>query len=167
MPHAITPPAAAAHRKAVQLHEYWCSKAPAAGLLPGRQHIDPTEIPGLLDNIWLLDVVGTIDGVVGGAPRRFRFRLIGDAMHRKGIPGRPGTFIDQFFGNGPADPALADLHAVVDTRLPSWSRGKPMLRHKHEIFELERILLPLAADGHAVDMLLCLTVFYRSDGEEF
>jgi hypothetical protein len=163
MPHAIAPPAPAAHPKAIQLHEYWRSKAPAAGLLPGRRHIDPTEIPGLLDNIWLLDVVGA----AAGAPRRFCFRLIGDAMHRKGMPGRPGAFIDQLFDNGPQDAAMGDLHAVVDTGLPSWSRGKPTLRHRHEIFELERILLPLAADGKTVDMLLCLTAFYRSDGKEF
>jgi hypothetical protein len=42
-----------------------------------------------------------------------------------------------------------------------------VLRHKHEIFALERTILPLAADGKTIDILLCLTVFYRSDGEEF
>lgn len=159
MPHVIIPPPAAAHPKIIQLHDYWRGKALGAGLLPGRRHIDPTEIANLLDNIWLVDVLGE--------PRRFRFRLIGDATQRKGIPGRPGDFIDAFFDKGQADAALADLHAVVETGRPSWSRGKPNLRHKNQIFELERILLPLAADGRRIDLLLCLTVFYQSNGQEF
>jgi hypothetical protein len=149
-----------AHPKIVQLHDYWKSKAGSRGLLPSRRDIDPTEIPKLLENVWLLDVVGQ-------TPPRFRFRLIGDAIRRQGIPGRPGDFIDQFFSPGIGDARLADLHAVVATGTPSWSRGKPMLQHQNEVSELERILLPLATDGRRVDMLLCLTVFYRSDGQQF
>jgi hypothetical protein len=152
-------PPAMAHPKTIRLYEYWRQKAPLPGMLPGRRHIDPTEIPLLLDNIWLLDVVGE--------PRRFRYRLIGDAMYRKGIPGRPGEFVDQFFSAGTADERLAALHAVVTTRHPSWARGAPQLAHETQIFEIERIILPLAADGHLVDILLCLTVFYRTDGREF
>jgi hypothetical protein len=152
-------PPATAHPKTVQLYEYWRQKAPRPGLLPGRRHIDPTDIPTLLDNIWLLDVVGE--------PRRFRYRLIGDAMYRKGIPGRPGQFVDQFFRAGIADERLGALHAVVATRLPCWARGAPQLAHETQISEIERIILPLAADGRSVDILLCLTVFYQTDGREF
>jgi hypothetical protein len=155
----IVPPPSSAHPKIIRLHDCWRRLAPAAGVLPGRRHLDPTEIPTLLENIWLLDVVGE--------RRRFRFRLIGGAIQRKGIPGRLGQFIDQLFTPQDVDHALADLHAVVATAQPSWARGKPRLAHKTEIFELERILLPLAADGSAIDMLLCLSVFYRSDGSEF
>src|ERR1700682_1692149 len=152
-------PPAAAHPKTVRLYEYWREKAPLPGMLPGRRHIDPTEIPTLLDNIWLLDVVGE--------PGRFRYRLIGDAMYRKGIPGRPGEFVDQFFRAGIADERLDVLRAIVATGLPSWARGAPLLAHETQIFEIERIILPLAADGRAVDILLCLTVFYQTDGREF
>ncbi len=159
MPHEIRPPPATAHPKIIRLHDYWRAKAPLAGMLPGRQHIDATEIPALLDNIWLLDVVGE--------PRRFRFRLIGDAMQRKGIPGRPGEYMDQFLSAGVPSEQLAALHAVVTMHRPSWARGAPKLVHKHYISEIERIVLPLAADGRDVDTLLCLTVFYRSDGKEF
>lgn len=155
----LAAPPATAHPKAIRLHEYWRAKAPLPGLLPGRRHIDPTEIPALLDNIWMLDVLGQ--------PPRLRFRLIGDAMYRKGIPGRPGEFVDQFFGAGIADERLAALYAVVASRLPSWARGAPQLAHASPIFEIERIILPLAADGYAVDLLLCLTVFYQTDGREF
>jgi hypothetical protein len=152
-------PPVTAHPKMIRLYEYWRKKAPGPGLLPSRRDIDPTDIPALLDNIWMLDVVGE--------PRRFRFRLIGDAMQRKGIPGRPGEFVDQFFSPGIADERMAALHAVASARQPSWARGRPQLAHRTQIDELERILLPLASDGRAVDVLLCLTVFYQSDGREF
>ena len=36
--------------------------------------------------------------------------------------------------------------------------------HDKEVYEL---FLPLAADGVSVDVLLCLTVFYKSTGEEW
>jgi hypothetical protein len=152
-------PPVTAHPKVIRLYEYWRKKAPGPGLLPSRRDIDPTEIPALLDNIWMLDVVGE--------PKRFRFRLIGDAMHRKGIPGRSGEFVDQLFSAGIADERMAVLNAVAAARQPSWARGHPQIAHRTQIFELERILLPLATDGRAVDVLLCLTAFYQSDGREF
>jgi hypothetical protein len=37
--------------------------------------------------------------------------------------------------------------------------------HARPFAELERVFLPLA-DGASVDMLLCMTVFYASDGRE-
>jgi hypothetical protein len=159
MPQNLQLPPTTAHPKTIRIYEYWREKAPGPGLLPSRGDIDPTEIPTLLDNIWMLDVVGE--------PRRFRFRLIGDAMHRKGIPGRSGEYVDQFFSPGVAEERMAALHAVVVARQPSWARGRPQLVHRNQIFEIERILLPLAADGRAVNILLCLTVFYQTDGREF
>jgi len=159
MPQNLEPPPETAHPKTIRLYEYWRQKAVRAGMLPSRRDIDPTDIPTLLDNIWLLDVVG--------APRRFRFRLIGDAMHRKGIPGRRGAFVDQFFAAGLADERLTTLHDVVVARRPSWARGLPQLVHTTQIAEIERIILPLATDGIAVDVLLCLTVFYQTGGREF
>ena len=38
--------------------------------------------------------------------------------------------------------------------------------HDAQMFSLERIFLPLAADGRTVDMLLCLTVYYSTDGRD-
>ena len=79
-------PPVTAHPKMIRLYEYWRKKAAGPGLLPSRRDIDPTDIPALLDNIWMLDVVGE--------PRRFRFRLIGDAIHR--------TYFDFQLGQAPA-----------------------------------------------------------------
>src|SRR5260370_37269235 len=131
MAQTLGPPAETAHPKTIRLYEYWRQKAVRAGMLPSRRDIDPTDIPTLLDNIWLLDVVGE--------PRRFRYRLIGDAMHRKGLPGRPGAVVDQLFSAGIAAERLDALHSIVATGLPSWARGAPLLGHETQIFENERI----------------------------
>jgi hypothetical protein len=158
LPALITVPPAAAHPKIVQLYEYWHKVATPGGGLPSRKNIDPTEIPTLLDHVWMLDVVGE--------PRRFRFRLLGGAAERRNPPARAGDFIDQFFENGATDERLDDLHFVATAGRPVWFRGPPRLKHKSEIAELERIHLPLAADGVTVNMILCLTVYYSFVGKE-
>jgi hypothetical protein len=147
-----------ANPKIIQLHDYWRRAAPPGGGLPGCNHIDPTEIPALLEHLWLLDVVG--------APPRFRYRLRGGSAQRVGLPGRVGDFMDQFFEGGPTDERLDDLCVAVAARQPVWFRGEPRLKHKSEIAELERLHLPPAADGETVDMILCLTVYYTFLGNE-
>ena len=145
-----------AHRRIRELYDYWRGIAEATGRLPGRKQIDPLDIPRLLENIWLLDVVGE--------PPRFRFRLIGSALHRMGIPGKVGDFTDQLLPSGKKDPVMEDFRRAARERVPVWFRGKARVPHATEMFELERLFLPLAADGSTVDMLLCMTVFYTLDG---
>jgi hypothetical protein len=40
------------------------------------------------------------------------------------------------------------------------------MRHRSEMAELERLFVPLAADGATVDIIMCLTVFFGSNGRE-
>ncbi len=147
---------ATAHRKILQLYEYWRRRAEAIGRLPSRKDIDPLDIPKLLENIWLLDVVGE--------PQRFRFRLIGGALHRMGIPGKVGDFADELLPDGSEKAVMEDFRRAARERVPVWFRGKASVPHTTEMFELERVFLPLATDGSTVDMLLCMTVFYTLDG---
>jgi hypothetical protein len=154
----ITSPPASAHQKAHVLYEYWLRASPGPGLLPGRQHIDPIDFPKLLANIWLVDVTRE--------PMRFRIRLMGEAPRHMGIPGKAGDYFDQFFSGGIDDPRLDDLRFIAAARKPVWFRGRPHLRHRTEMFELERFFVPLAADGLLVDMILCLSLFYGTDGRE-
>jgi hypothetical protein len=72
----VTQPPATAKPEIVALFDYWRSKAPAEGTLPGRRHIDPLDVPRLLPHIWLVDVVDE--------PRRFRVRLLGTALVETG-----------------------------------------------------------------------------------
>ncbi len=153
----ITVPPEGAHPKTLQLYEYWRGVTPAGRKLPGRQHIDPLDIPKLLDNVWLLDVV---DG------KRFSMRLIGGACLRAGVYGRVGDFLDGFFDGEVEHPALADFHFVVATRQPVWFRGAPYMKHRTEMSQLERLFVPLAADGETVDIIMCLSIFFNQSGRE-
>lgn len=60
---------------------------------------------------------------------------------------------------------LSGVHSflmdVVETKQPNWRRGKSLIRFEKEYAELERLYLPLASDGHTVDMILAITVFYK------
>ena len=155
----ITRPPPGANARIVAIYEYWRRIAPGAGLLPGRRHLDPVDIPSLLPNLWLVDVVGE--------PRRFRARLIGTTLQRSGIPLKPGVYVEDPIASALRETVLADFRFVAETRQPVWFRGAPRAPHDTAIFEIERIFLPLAADGTTVDMLLNLTVFYESAGKEW
>jgi hypothetical protein len=153
----ITAPPEQAHPKTAQLYEYWRRVTPAGRLLPGRQHVDPLDIPKLLDNVWLLDVV---DG------KRFSMRLIGGACLRAGVYGRVGDYLDRFFEGDIEHPALADFHFLVAERKPVWFRGQAFMKHRTEMAELERLFVPLAADGTNVDIIMCLSIFFNHQGRE-
>jgi hypothetical protein len=155
----ITRPPPGANAKIVAIYDYWRRIAPGPDLLPGRQHLDPADIPKLLPNVWLIDVVGT--------PRRFRARLMGTALQRSGTPLKPGVYVDDPIAPELKEAVLSEFRFVAETRQPLWFRGQANAPHVSEIFELERIYLPLAADGVTVDMLLCLSVLYESSGKEW
>lgn len=145
------------HPKIARLVAAWRAMAPAPGVLPGRQHFDPMSVPGLLQNVWLVDVEP-------GPPRRFRLRLIGGAIVDAGSLIRKGDYMDDpKFSPDPRGVA-AVMNAVVETGQPDWRRGPTVLHHAKHVDTLERVILPLATDGHTIDMLLCMTVFYRGDG---
>jgi len=158
MSNEVTEPPLGAHPKIRAIFEYWKKASPSADVLPGRKHIDPVDIPNLLANVWLLDVVGR--------PERFRIRLMGSVLKTMGMPGKPGDFLDQFHFHGGVSKGLEDFRVTVARRQPVWFRGDAMLAYHSQIFELERIYLPLATDGVSVDMLLCFTVFYMRTGQE-
>ena len=152
-------PPAGAHPKIVQIVRHWQSLRPGAGLLPGRQHFDPLAVPSLLRNIWLVDVVRD-------DPRLFRARLIGTAFGQVGARLRAGTFFEEVAPEAEAKVTTAPFRQVLDTKRINWRRGPSSLSHMEHVRELERVILPLAADGATVDMFLCLTVFYMSDGSD-
>jgi len=139
--------------------EAWKRAHPGNGLLPGRQHIDPLTLPRLtLPHIFLFDVVR------GGEKLRFRYRLVG-AHINFGMPGnKTGRLFDEVMPDEPARHATeAALTHCVETGRPSYRRGKPRLPTNQEAALIERIYLPLAADGRIVDMLFCASVFFDAN----
>lgn len=138
------------HPQISALHAYWSAIAPP-GLLPGRQHVDPTAIPRLLPHVWMMDVQSS--------PLRFRWRLIGTEAQAGKLLLRPGDRLDDHLEGEELARAEAVLREVVQGRRPSWARGRPVMPHAATVLSLERVILPLARDGETVDMLLGATVY--------
>ncbi len=67
-------------------YEYWRSKC-GARAMPRRRDIDPTEIPRLLPNLQIVEIVGT----------RIRYRLAGTAIVEAYGEELAGKYIDEMF----------------------------------------------------------------------
>lgn len=148
------------------LLDYWIARFPKAdsigeksadGLvrLPGRQHIDPADLPArYLAQLLLLEVVP-------GNPRRFRFRVAGTAL--AGIVGRDVTGLHYDELGGTPDrmaPVARALDLVADHGRPVFVEG-PLTLPSDDFFWVRRLGLPLARDGRNVDMVLGLWMAQR------
>ena len=146
------------HPKIRQLYDYWLSLHPPGGL-PGRQHFDPHQVPRLLAGLRLVEVHHD--------PFRLRYRLIGSRIDRVIGHSFTGRWVDEVHAGDPNYPELLeDYRATVAQRAPSWRRGPPRVRHDDKCATLEVLRLPLATDGQTVDMVLSLTLFFDTKGEE-
>lgn len=138
------------HAKIHALYRYWDSLRPADGL-PARKAFDPTEIPDLLPNIWLIDIIPPVP--------RFRYRLVGTAIVAARGYDQTGGFLDQEVADFPQSQTFTDLQKVM-AGMVSWRKGVPDKLHRlNEIYSLERIFLPLAFDGSNVDIVVALTLY--------
>src|SRR5262249_15539068 len=124
---------------------YWRAKAPP-GRLPGRQHIDPLDIPRLLRHIAMFDVVH------GGSALRFRFRLMGTGV----VQLMGDDYTGRWVGETMAPDDHLKLHAAcaqVGVGQPHyWERLLPF--PNREFVGHRRLALPLAGDGSTVDMII-------------
>jgi hypothetical protein len=127
------------------LYDYWISIHPPAGL-PGRQHVDPTAIPGLLSHLFMVDVCRH--------PLRFKYRLIGTGFVR--LIGRDltGHYLDE---------AHPDFHGLIlrqyteaaEQRRAAYRKGPiKYVRPDKQYLGMERLIVPLARNGVDVDMIL-------------
>lgn len=145
----VTLPAEATDPRFAEFFAYWQRRAPP-GRLPGRQHIDPVDIPGLLAGIVLFDVVG--DAAARPAALRFRFRLVGTLMCETLGVDPTGRFLDEVVLSDKKDAVQAAFVSIVRDRAahywenPLWSADRTYVR-------VQRLALPLASDGETVDMV--------------
>ncbi len=143
-------------------YAYWQNARPGPGLLPGRQHIDPLDIPALLPFIWLFDVA---DQPAGLLPFNLRYRLLGSHVELGLGLNRTGRWVDAVEPRFVIDPELHAAHLAAVTRGEAhYRRGTPRFAHNKAVAGLERVLMPLARDGRKPDMLLGFTVFLDTDG---
>jgi PAS domain len=137
------------HPRLIELFDYWDGLRRGREV-PSRADFDPVDVPKLLPNLILNDVVGD--------PVRFRIRLEGtavtDARQRSGT----GRYLDEpgiiVLANG----ILERYHAMLVDRLPWYSEGRFALRDGRGGY-LYRLALPLSPDDGAVTMIL--TGFYH------
>lgn len=142
--------------------EYWRGARPGPDQLPGRQHIDPLGMPALLPYAWLVEVHPP--GPAMSIPR-FRFRLVGSHVD-VGLGGpKTGNWLHEIEpGFDTVSLSSRAFVAAATTAEISHRRGTPRFRMNAGTAEIERLMLPLAANGHSVDMLLGFTVFYDGYG---
>ncbi|NIA67098.1 PAS domain-containing protein [Pelagibius litoralis] len=136
--------------KLQRLFAYW-QKLCRDERMPSRRDIDPVEIPDLLPNIFLLDVVG--DG------EDFVFRLAGtlveDAFSMT-LHGKSIAEIQRQAGST----GIPDAHHIEVARGggPRYQEGNmPVAGREH--WMIHRLLLPLASDGETVDVLMGGAIF--------
>lgn len=138
------------HPKIREIVDYWLSIHPADGL-PGRQHLDPVDKPNLLANIRLIEV--------HGPPYRFLNRLVGTEIVEFFEADHTGMWYHEVF-NDTADLKICDdFCRVLDNPEPNWRSGNHRRLARKNHIQYERVILPLAADGRTVDMLLMLQLF--------
>lgn len=150
-------PAADWHARLRRLYEYWRGIHPASGL-PGRQHFDPVQVPDLLPNLWMVDVVGQ--------PLRFRYRLVGTIIVTAVGRELTGQWLDEAHEGFVGSRIEHVYRSIVSKRRPHHRKEPSRVVQLNDHALLENLMLPLAADGANVDIILGGVVFSRSDGSE-
>jgi hypothetical protein len=140
-----------------ELLRYWRSKRPER-LLPARADIDPCEIPRLLPDLVLTDVLA--DGSL-------RFRLVGTAMALFAGRDVTGRRFDEIVVEAGYRAYIEGLYRqVAETRTPLYTEGRYHHRRKNFMLTTKRMMLPLASDGDRVDMVMSGHIFELPASED-
>jgi hypothetical protein len=137
--------AAGVDGRLVAIVDYWTGLH-HEGRLPSRRAIAPRALGALLPYIVLVDLVSA-------EPLRLRYRLIGTGVVRIIDEDNTGREVSAVFGGKLLDDTLADFRASMVQRRPVWRRIA-YLTPQGRPFEFERMMMPLASDGIAVDGFL-------------
>lgn len=125
-------------------YEYWCGLTDG-DRLPGRRHIDPSDMLPFLPYVMLMDVIREPE-------LDFRYRLIGTKHQSFWLKNLTGVCIRATEQQGPGSTIWKGLERAATTAMPMSTRA-PYVGTKKEIYEIEDILMPLAEDGRTVDMI--------------
>ncbi len=133
---------------------YWRGKS-AGRPMPRRADIDPAEVPKLLRDIMLVDVLP--DG-------RYRYRLIGTANTEAHGFSATGRYLDEVLPGGEYkshvlglyDECVRERRALYSECLFLSAQGAPA-RHTKVLF------MPLSEDGDSVNMVFVVQVFLYID----
>jgi hypothetical protein len=131
------------------LYRYWREKC-GGRRMPARADIEPLEIPELLPTLLLIDIVMPESGAAGP---RFRVRLAGTEIVERYGEDYTGRYLDEIDFGDQQPQILADFSECAATGAPH--RGQRQFWSARGIqLQMERLILPLGADGETADMLL-------------
>lgn len=140
------------------LYDYWLGIRPTPELLPGRVHLDPLDIPAILPWIILFDI--------GQGPADTRYRLIGTRIVERVGRDFTGRLLSEGYWGYDTSKVLEDYWAVAQAGRPElWRRRLVNREGMPQAYDY--LLLPLAADGRRVDLLLAAVAFESWDTESF
>jgi hypothetical protein len=123
--------------------------------MPCRRDIDPAEIPRLLANLQLVEVLE--EG------RRYRYRLVGTALTDAFGRDYTGRCDDELFAGERESAVLALYRAVYDSRQPMFARNHFAAGEDVRFVE-NQLCLPLSEDGTSVSIILGVVTFERAAG---
>jgi hypothetical protein len=122
--------------------------------MPARRDLDPLDIPKLLANVFLVDVLADGD---------FRYRLVGDHIVERAGANFTGLKVSEVADEG-SQPELRKLYAeVVAACEPQYRQLPYRMRYTRLRSHYEVIVAPFSADGVRVDMLFGIAVYPDDD----
>ncbi|WP_395020684.1 PAS domain-containing protein [Dongia sp.] len=138
------------HPRTADFFRYWQSKR-RSGMFPARADLDPIEMKPWLPGLVLVDVT-PMPGQ--SPPYRLTYRLIGTgATSLRGQEGTGKRVQEAYFGNSLAE-IMENYRLVIEERQIVYD-GDRTLSENGAKLEAETLLLPLASDGSAIDMVVC------------
>jgi len=138
-----------------EAYDYWRRKV-AGSAIPRRSDIDPTEIPRLLPDVMLVDVL---------PQGRYRYRLIGTENALAQGLNATGRYLDEVLP-GPEYKAhvIALYDECVGSRRALYSECLFMAPDRRAPERHTKVLfMPLAEDGETVNMVFVMQVFFYID----
>jgi hypothetical protein len=133
---------------------YWRQKA-GHRPMPRRADIDPGEIPKLLPDVMLVEVLPS---------GRYRYRLIGTGNTAAQGINATGRYLDEVLpGPEYRDHVIGLYNECVQMRRPVYSESLFISPQRIAERHTKVIFLPLAKDGETVDMVLVMQIFRYID----
>jgi len=135
-------------------YRYWLGKL-RGRRMPRRADIEPTEIPKLLRDIMLVDVLP------GG---RYRYRLIGTGNAIAHGFSATGRYLDEVLpGVEYKAHVLALYDECVQARRALYSECLFLSPERHPARHTKVLFMPLSEDGESVNMVIVIQVFFYLD----
>jgi hypothetical protein len=98
-------------------------------------------------------------------PLRYRYRLCGTELVRSFGRELTGIWLDEAHPQMIENPESRErFRYMVEAGRPTWRKGAPLWTRHPDHRSLETCIVPLAADGIAVDKLLGFCVVFDSQG---